>query len=585
MYIVHGRIFLFFVLLGSFLVLPTALQAATSLGPVTPNDPFWERQWYLRQIQMPEAWRVTTGSRNVVVAILDGGVDLTHPELRENAWMNPREIPDDGIDNDQNGFVDDVHGWNFVSKNNAVGPIQLRNFQAEESWSHGTFVASLIGAKGNNRTGIAGVAWQVQLMPLVVLDGDGFGNMQSIITAMHYAMQQHVDIINLSLSGHEYNEELELVIKEARQAGIFVVAATGNYDFARGGINIDEQPVYPVCMDGAMNAVFGVGGTDTLDQKAPYANFGRSCTDISAPAQAFFGARPTYRRPSDTGTSTGHYLDGMTGTSLGATHMRGAAALLKSVRPDLSPKQIEEALRYSADPIEGNLTVDERGRMGSGRLNVARAIARVSPVSMSSIFKLETREGVTIFSAYAEEEWRLWTQAEPVSLAYWGNTTTVPEARAVVTASSTWKYEVWKPAANTITSTILWARGSTLPAPSVNAARSHVLSLSATSTRIEATIFDPRTDMRTIVPLPKAMGRGPIELLWWPEQSAWAIWSKTGQGVLVNLQGKTIATLQQAIAGSFSKNGRLVLAEDQRSLRVTQGMKVLASVRVRRMPS
>jgi hypothetical protein len=263
----------------------------------------------------------------------------------------------------------------------------------------------------------------------------------------------------------------------------------------------------------------------------------------------------------------------------------GAAVLLKSIRPDLSPKQIEEALRYSADPIEGNLTVEERGRMGSGRLNVARAIAHVSPVAMSSTFKLETRDGVTIFAAYAEEEWRLWTQAEPVSFASWVNTTTVPEARAVVTASSTWKYELWQPATNAVLSTTLWARGSTLPAPSMNAARSHFLFMSATSTRIEATIFDPRTGTRIVAPLPKAMGRGPIELLWWPEQSAWAIWSKTGQGVLVNIQGKILATLERSIAGSFSKHDRLTLAKDQRSLRVMQGTKVLSSVRVRRVPS
>jgi hypothetical protein len=584
MYIVHGRIFLLFVLLGCLLTPIASLRAAASLGPVTPNDPFWERQWYLRQIHMPEAWRVTTGSRNVVVAILDGGVDLTHPELRENVWTNLEEVPEDGVDNDQNGFVDDRHGWNFVSRNNDLGPIQLRNFQAEESWSHGTFVASLIGAKGNNRAGIAGVAWQVQLMPLVVLDGDGFGNMQSIISAIRYAIQKRVDIINLSLSGHEYNEELELVIKEARQAGIFVVAATGNYDFARGGINIDERPMYPVCMDGAINAVFGVGGTDTLDQKAPYANFGRNCTDIAAPAQAFFGARPTYRRPSDTGTSTGYYLDGMTGTSLAAPLVSGAAVLLKSIRPDLSPKQLEDALRYSADPIEENLTFEERGRMGSGRLNVARAIAWVSPTPTPPTFKLEVRDGVTIFSAYAEKEWRLWTQAEPVLMAHWVNTSTVPEAKAVVTASSTWRYEVWKPAINTVTFTTLWTRRSTLPAPSANVSRSHLLFLSPTSTRIEAIVLDSRTGLRTTALLSKAMGRGPMELLWWPEQSAWVIWSKMGHGVLVNLQGKIVANIEQVTPGSFSKNARLVLAKDQQSLRLMRGTKLLSSLRVRRMP-
>ncbi len=364
--------------------LPITTLAATPTADVIPDDTFWEKQWYLRQIQAPQAWAVTTGSRQVIVAVIDGGVDINHADLQGNIWTNMGEIPDDGIDNDQDGFVDDVHGWNFVTQKGDVRPV-FKVTQYEDAWSHGTLVASLIGSRGNDGLGIAGVTWHVRLMPVVVLNGDGEGSVRNVIQAVRYAVNHGAHIINLSLAGYDYDEELDQLIRNAANAGVVIVAATGNDDVGSDGLNTDDAPVYPACMDAGNNIVLGVSGTDTLDQKAPYANYGKLCTDISAPAQELFGARPSY--PHDAGRATSTvmgYIDKMTGTSLAAPLVSGVAALIKSVRPGWTAAQIRERIRLTADSIEDNLSIAEKGGLGVGRLNAGRALAGLYPeISLS----------------------------------------------------------------------------------------------------------------------------------------------------------------------------------------------------------
>lgn len=531
---------LFLLLAGVFYLGMAPAHAIES--NVIPNDPYWERQWYLRQIHAPEAWTMTTGTKKTIVAILDGGVDMTHPDLRANIWNNPQEIAGDREDNDKNGYMDDIHGWNFITNTNDVRPVVAAGYQSEESWSHGTFVASLVGAVGNNGVGISGVNWNTQLMPLVVLDGDGFGNIPTVIRAIRYAMRQRVDVINLSLSGSEYSEELEQVIREAYEAGVFVVAATGN-NGSRQGTNLDEHPIYPVCMDSGVNAMFGVGGTDTLDQKAPYANYGRLCTDLVAPAQELFGARPSYLRPSDPSTSTANYLDGMTGTSLAAPLVSGAAALLKSIRPDLTPTQLGEVLRYSADPIEENLSIEERGRMGAGRLNVARAVARVAPQALlvaETSYRVRQATGAVMFSAHSTAGVRAWTEAGDTRFAEWNGSADVL-ATAVFASPSTWFFKTWDPRTNQVNSETVWqVRSKALPP--VQAATSSKLLLVTPSTN-QVTILNVTTKKRLNVALPKALGRSIVQVLWWPERQAWILWSAERRGILLNEQGGIIADL------------------------------------------
>jgi subtilisin family serine protease len=346
------------------LLLPSFAQAA-----IIPNDTFWQKEWHLRQIHAEDAWEVTTGSAEVIVALIDGGVDIAHPELEPNIWTNTREIPGDGLDNDGNGYRDDVHGWNYVTDSGDVRPVYLRT-QSDEAWSHGTITASLLGAVGNNDRGVMGVAWKVRIMPLVVLDGDGNGGTRNIIYAMRYAMAQGAKVINLSLVGYEYDEE------RAHDAGVLVVAATGNEGGMESGIDLDFMPGYPACLDaGKRNLILGVSGTDTLDQKAPYANYGHDCTDLSAPGQEMFAARPRYPR-GDAATSTvSGYIDDVTGTSLATPLVSGVAVLLWSVHPEWTVDQVRDRILDTVDPIDSLLPERLRGKMGMGRLNAGRALA------------------------------------------------------------------------------------------------------------------------------------------------------------------------------------------------------------------
>lgn len=354
------------------LVSAVPAHAATFILPDESN-PYWRRQWYLRQIQAPEAWRILPEmQKEVIVAVIDAGVDITHPDLQEAIWVNTKEIPGNGIDDDQNGFVDDVHGWNFAMGSNDVRPQEIRN-QMEEAWSHGTFVASLIGARSVGRVGMVGVNQSVRIMPLAALDGDGFGTIPSVLSAIRYAVNHGASIINLSLAGFDDSEELAEMITRARDAGVLVVAATGNGD-SSAGRDTDRQPVYPACFDRETNVVVGVSGTDALDQHAAYANYGARCTDLSAPGYDLFGARPSYARKEEGNRPAERYLEGMTGTSLAAPLVSGVASLLKSVRPDLTAQEIHTLLVDTTDSMEGSLKPSEKGKMGSGRLNAYKAL-------------------------------------------------------------------------------------------------------------------------------------------------------------------------------------------------------------------
>ncbi len=367
-----------------FLGLFFACGVVRAMEPVVPNDPLYGRQWDLRQIGAETAWGYTTGSRDVVIAIIDGGVDITHPDLRRNAWVNEREIAGDGIDNDYNGYVDDVFGWNFVNNSAWVGPMDAYQ-QQDDAWSHGTIVASLVAAQGNNAEGIAGVTWNSRIMPLVVLDGDGFGNIPTIVQAIHYAIQQRVRVINLSLTGYEDAPELDVAIHEAEEANILVVVAAGN-DSDPLGRDLADLPVYPACSASASSTLIAVTGTDVLDQRAPYADFGSACTDIAAPGHELIAAHPTRNPLSTHTTSTRNYVDTITGTSAAAPLVSGTAALVWSLKPQWTARQVRNRILFTADLIEAGTVFGQFGALGTGRLNIGRAVRGLSDVPISLHF-------------------------------------------------------------------------------------------------------------------------------------------------------------------------------------------------------
>jgi subtilisin family serine protease len=332
-----------------------------------PDDTFYGRQWYLRQINAEQAWDKTVGSASVIVAVIDTGIDINHEDLKENIWTNPKEIPGNRIDDDHNGYVDDAHGWNFVSNTNDVRPRAAGS--SADGFVHGTLVASLIGARGNNGIGITGVAWDVKIMPLTALDDTGQGSTERVAMAIRYAVTNGASIINLSLEGYTRTQDVEDALAFARSRGVLTMAAAGNSGLPEGD-DVDAVRVYPVCLSQDQTfGVVGVGGTDTLDQKAEYANYG-SCVDLSAPGYNLFGARPV----SYATTTQAGYEGGYSGTSLAAPLVTGVAVLIKSVHPDWTAPQIRARLLQSVTPIDDVLPESLRGKMGRGRLDAAMAL-------------------------------------------------------------------------------------------------------------------------------------------------------------------------------------------------------------------
>jgi subtilisin family serine protease len=352
---------------GIFAALVSTLGFVSVVQARVPDDTFYGRQWYLHQINAEQAWDKTVGSSSVIVAVIDTGFDIDHEDLKDNIWTNPKEIPGNGIDDDRNGYVDDVHGWNFVTDSNNVRPRDMGT--GGDLYIHGTLVASLIGARGNNGIGITGVAWNVKIMPLTALDDMGEGSTERVADAIRYAVLNGAHLINLSLEGYTRTQDVEDALAFARSRGVLTMAAAGNSEFPDGE-DLDVVRVYPVCLSQDQQfGVVGVGGTDTLDQKAEYANYG-SCVDLSAPASDLFGARPM---SSATTTQPG-YEGGYSGTSLAAPLVTGVAALIKSVHPEWTASQIRERLLQSVTPIDGVLPEALRGKMGRGRLDAAMAL-------------------------------------------------------------------------------------------------------------------------------------------------------------------------------------------------------------------
>ena len=345
------------------------LLAPHTVFALTPNDPqYTHSQPFLEQIGVPDVWDKTTGSREIIIAVLDSGVDINHPDLRQNIWHNTAERPN-GIDDDGNGYIDDFDGWDFVSDDNGVGPDTGNEFSAT-GIHHGTVVAGLIGAVGNNGTDSTGVAMKSSIMSLKVMDNHGLGEVAHVIKAIQYAVDNGADIINLSFSGPESSEALKQAMRKAHAAGVIVVVAAGNDNDDADSGNLDFHPKFPVCTDNnsSINAVVGVGAVDSEDVLTDFSNYG-SCLDLVAPGDSIVSTlnhEPSRNKFNET---FGGYFSG---TSLAAPLVSGTAALLMSLHSTWTHEDIVVAMYESADPIDFKNT-DKIGKLGRGRLNAAKA--------------------------------------------------------------------------------------------------------------------------------------------------------------------------------------------------------------------
>jgi hypothetical protein len=332
-----------------------------------PNDPEFSRQWDFHNtgettaagkgdldadIDAPEAWAVSTGSRSVIVGVLDTGISYSNLDLKENIWSNPGETGQDrsgndkstnGIDDDGNGYVDDFRGWDFVGNDN----------DPMDEHGHGTHVAGTIGAVGNNGIGVAGVNWQVSLVPLQIFDSSGSGDLSGAMAALEYATRMGFPITNNSWGGGEFTQAFEDLLKANRDAGSLFVAAAGN-----DGSNNDTTPTYPASFQ--VENVISVAASDPLDQLANFSNYGKNTVHLAAPGVNIFS---TY-------WDSDYYYE--SGTSMAAPHVAGAAALIKSVWPNLNYQQIKNKIIETVDVIYNPSFEDKT--MTGGRLNLAAAV-------------------------------------------------------------------------------------------------------------------------------------------------------------------------------------------------------------------
>lgn len=371
-----------------------------TFNATTPNDPRFSEMWGLNNtgasggvddadIDAPEAWDVTTGDNSIVVAVIDSGIDYTHPDLAANMWVNPGEIAGNGIDDDGNGYIDDVNGYDFGAGD--ADPM-------DDIVGHGTHCAGTIGAVGNNGLGVVGVNWNVKLMALKIADAAGGLSSAAIIEALDYAVTMGARVSNNSYGGYWYSQAEYDAIAAAQSAGHLFVAAAGN-DMNDN----DTFPAYPASYD--LDNIIAVAATTSSDDIAWFSNYGATSVDLGAPGEGILSTLPT--GGSQMGTDYG-FSDG---TSMATPHVTGAAALVLAADPTLSYATVKAALMGNVDKVAAldGLCVSG-GRMNLGKTLISGGGGgSVGVRSLTGWFKFDdggnTIEDSTLVSGW-QQDWR-----------------------------------------------------------------------------------------------------------------------------------------------------------------------------------
>ncbi len=325
---------------------------------LTPNDPQYTNagMYGLTKISAPAAWDLSTGSPNVVVAVIDTGINYNHEDLSDNMWRNPGEINGNNIDDDGNGFVDDYYGWDFY----------FNDSNPQEEFLHGTHVAGTIGAVGNNNLGVVGVNWTVRLMAIKIFNSGGNATSAMLINAYNYIRMMknrgvNIRVTNNSFSGCNeacgYDQATKDALDALGNAGVLNVFAAGN-----NGQNIDSFPYpnpsapgYPARYDSPNNLV--VASSTNTDERSGFSNWGTASVDLAAPGSGIW-------------STNGSGYGGNSGTSMASPHVAGAAALLAAYNPNLSAASLKATLMNTVDVLAAWNDVVKTG----GRLNIANAL-------------------------------------------------------------------------------------------------------------------------------------------------------------------------------------------------------------------
>ena len=332
---------------------------------VVPNDTSFARQYGLHNtaqtgglndadIDAPEAWDLTKGTDSII-AVIDTGVDYNHPDLIGNIWVNPGEIANNGVDDDGNGYIDDVRGWDFANNDN--NPMDDNR--------HGTHVAGIIAARGNNGVGVAGVNWSARIMPLKFLTATGSGSTAGAIRALQYAVRMGAKISNSSWGGGARSQALMDAISAANTAGHLFVAAAGN-----AGTNNDTSPSYPASFN--LPNIISVTATDSSDRLPAFANTGATSVDLAAPGVGILSTTPNNAYAS------------LSGTSMAAPFVTGVAGLVLAANPSLSTVALKAALLNSVDRVAAlNGRVLTGGRVNA--FSALRSLATTVALSPNAV--------------------------------------------------------------------------------------------------------------------------------------------------------------------------------------------------------
>ncbi|CAN5755481.1 S8 family serine peptidase [soil metagenome] len=332
----------------------------------TPNDPQYTNSamYGLGKISAPQAWDLSTGSSNIVVADIDTGMRYTHEDLAANAWTNPGEIAGNNVDDDNNGFIDDFYGWDFFY--NDSNPI-------DDAGGHGTHTAGTIGAVGNNSIGVVGVNWNVKIMPIKIYSPAGTDSTSTmLVNAYNYIRMMKTRGVNIRVTNNSYggcgeacgyDQATKDALDAMGDADILNVFAAGN-----SSSNNEVTPHYP--SNYTSPSVLAVAASTSTDARSSFSSYGATSVDIAAPGS---GVRSTYA------TSNSSYAN-LSGTSMATPHVAGAAALLASLNPNLSAQSLKATLMNTVDPLPASWTTPTMSFPNgtpiktNGRLNVFRAM-------------------------------------------------------------------------------------------------------------------------------------------------------------------------------------------------------------------
>ncbi|HOH47152.1 MAG TPA: S8 family peptidase, partial [Candidatus Cloacimonadota bacterium] len=338
---------------------------------VEPNDPLYSRLQH-PIVSLPQAWNFTTGSDVVIVGVIDSGILTDHPDLAANIFINEAEIPDNGVDDDNNGYIDDWHGWDFCDAPEltatALGDFLNPDNDPTDENFHGTHVAGIVGAVGNNGVGVCGVAWNVRILPIRagfrVTGGEGYLQDDDAAAAIIYASDMGASVANMSWGDTSYSPIIADACEYAYNRGTTLVASSGN----TYGPNLS----YPA----KLSTVISVASISRARVLSSFSSYGVDL-DVVAPGELVLS---TYKT-----TAGEQYLE-QSGTSMSSPYVTGAIALLKSIRPDLSPEEVRSRVLNSTDDL-GDPGFDIR--YGHGLLNVRKLLENTNPPVINLTYPLE----------------------------------------------------------------------------------------------------------------------------------------------------------------------------------------------------